>query len=76
MIRLGQSKSRVAFVIVVEQRVYVDASAWNKNDDRRWRILGLKRNQREDPRLCARVYEEDLFVPVDETCMCNGYPRL
>jgi hypothetical protein len=36
------------------------------------RVLGLQRNQREDPRLCARVYEEDLFAPLDETGMYNG----
>jgi hypothetical protein len=34
MIRLGQSKSRVELVVVVEMRVYNDALAWNKKDDK------------------------------------------
>ena len=38
MIRLGQSKSRVASAVVVEKRVYDEASAWNKNEDRKDRV--------------------------------------
>ena len=36
-------------------------------------ILWLQRNQREYPRLCAVVYEEDFLAPVNETRVRNGY---
>lgn len=75
-IRLGQSKSRLVLVVVVEKRVYEGASAWDRKGNEGSCILGLQRNQREYLRLRARVYEENLLVLVYETGMYNGYPQI
>lgn len=37
-IRLGKDKSHVASAVIVEKRVYDEASAWSKNEDRKDRV--------------------------------------
>ena len=74
-IRLGQSKLRVVSAVVVEKHVYDEVLA-RERGIKGTQILGLQRDQRELPRLRARVYQENLFAPVDETRMCNGFSRI
>ena len=53
MIRLGQSKSRVGSVAVVEKRVYNEASKWNRNEERRDRVYFGRSVIREKILACA-----------------------